>query len=219
MKGRAALSLLTLLLLASLVAPAADQTDAAVRGVERHYNRVSTLEAEFVQRHTLGATTLVESGRVYFRKGGRMRWEYESPEATLFLADGEFAYLYVPNEKQVRRHSIKQSPDWQAAFALLLGRVDLKRMFGRLELVEVHHLDSPARMQLRGQARSAKQPFTEVWFDLNDAYQVLRIEIRQRDGGLMEFHFRNWRENHPLSPDLFRLSVPPGTAWIDEGAP
>lgn len=207
------------MLLATPVALAMDATDAAVRRVEQHYNRISTLEAEFVQRHTLGATTLVESGRVYFRKGGRMRWEYESPEAKLFLADGEFAYLYVPQERQVRRQSIKQSPDWQAAFALLVGRMNLKRMFGRLELVEVHHLDSPARMQLRGQARSAKQPFTEVWFDLNDAYQVLRIEIRQRDGGLMEFHFRNWRENRPLSPDLFRLSVPPGTAWVDEGAP
>lgn len=207
------------MLLATPVALAMDATDAAVRRVEQHYNRISTLEAEFVQRHTLGATTLVESGRVYFRKGGRMRWEYESPEAKLFLADGEFAYLYVPQERQVRRQSIKQSPDWQAAFALLVGRMNLKRMFGRLELVEVHHLDSPARMQLRGQARSAKQPFTEVWFDLNDAYQVLRIEIRQRDGGLMEFHFRNWRENQPLSPDLFRLSVPPGTAWVDEGAP
>ncbi len=208
-----------LLLAAVFTAPAADEVDAAVRGLERHYNRVSTLEAEFVQRHTLGATTLVESGRVYFRKGSRMRWEYESPEPKLFLADGEFAYLYVPQEKQVRRQSIKQSPDWQAAFALLVGRMNLKRMFGRIELVEVHHLDSPARMQLRGQARSAKQPFTEVWFDLNDAYQVLRIEVRQRDGGLMEFHFRNWRENRPLSPDLFRLSVPPGTAWVDEGAP
>ncbi len=199
MTPRALLSSLLLLLLAALAA--------------------STLEAEFVQRHTLGATTIVESGRVYFRKGGRMRWEYDSPEEKLFLADGEFAYLYVPREKQVRRQSIKRSPDWQAAFALLLGRVDLSRVFGRIELVRIHHLDSPARMQLRGQARSAKQPFSEIWFDLNEGYQVLRIEVRQRDGGLMEFHFRNWRENLPLPAELFRLSVPPRTAWVDEGAP
>ena len=219
MTRRLLLPFLALLLLAASIEPATDETKAVVRGLERHYNRVSTLEAEFVQRHTLGATTIVESGRVYFRKGGRMRWEYQSPEEKLFLADGDFAYLYVPNEKQVRRQSIKQSPDWQAAFALLLGRVDLSRVFGRIELVQIHHLDSSARMQLRGQARSPKQPFTEIWFDLNEAYQVLRIEIRQRDGSLMEFHFRNWRENLPLSPELFRLSVPPGTAWVDEGAP
>ncbi|HXE74148.1 MAG TPA: outer membrane lipoprotein carrier protein LolA [Candidatus Xenobia bacterium] len=212
---------LLLLCLSSFALSAAETDDAAAaaRALERHYNRVSTLEAEFVQRHTLGATTLVESGRVYFRKSGRMRWEYDSPEEKLFLADGEYAYLYVPSEKQVRRQAIKHSPDWQAAFALLLGQVDLKRIFGRLELVEVHHLDSPTRLQLRGRARSPKQPFTEMWFDLNANYQVLRIEIRQRDGGLMEFHFRNWRENLPLSPALFRLSVPPGTVWVDESGP
>lgn len=187
-----------------------------VRAVERHYNQTRTLEADFVQRYTQGATTLVESGRVYFQKPGRMRWEYAAPDEKLFLTDGDYAYLYVPEEKQVRRQPVKKAADWQAAFALLLGRVNLNRLLGRLELVRVHSLEGPARWQLRGQARSDRQPFREIWLDLNDSYQVLRIEIQQRDGSLMEFHFRRWRENQALAPELFRLSVPPGTAWIDE---
>ena len=219
MKRRARLASCLLLLLPAFPVSATEDADAVVRGVERRYNRVSTLEAEFVQRYSLGATTLVESGHVYFQKGGRMRWEYAAPEEKLFLTDGDYAYFYVPQEKQVRRQRLKQAPEWQAAFALLLGRVDLSRLFGRIELVRIQHLDSPARWQLRGTARSARQPFSEIWFDLNDAYQVLRIEIRQRDASLMEFHFRNWQENHPLAPALFRLSVPPGTAWIDEASP
>ncbi|MFB3154586.1 MAG: outer membrane lipoprotein carrier protein LolA, partial [Candidatus Acidiferrales bacterium] len=69
-----------------LVAVAAGEADAqpsaqeVAARVERHYNRVETLAADFVQRYTLGRTTLVESGRVYFKKPGRMRWEYNSPE-------------------------------------------------------------------------------------------------------------------------------------------
>ncbi|OFV84425.1 MAG: hypothetical protein A3B65_06040, partial [Acidobacteria bacterium RIFCSPHIGHO2_02_FULL_67_57] len=161
-----------------------------VRAVERRYNQTRTLEADFIQRYTLGSTTLVESGRVYFQKPGRMRWEYESPEKKLFLADGEYAYFYVPEEQQVRRQSLKQAPDWQATFALLLGRVDLERVLRDLELVRIHRPEEPARWQLRGRAKSEKQAFEEVWVDLNEAYQVLRIEIRQRDGSLMEFHFR-----------------------------
>jgi outer membrane lipoprotein carrier protein len=188
-----------------------------VRGVERRYNQARSLEADFIQRYTLGSTTLVESGRVYFQKPGRMRWDYESPEKKLFLADGEFAYFYVPEEQQVRRQSLKQAPDWQVTFGLLLGRVDLEKVLRDLELVRVHRPEEPARWQLRGRAKSHKQAFEEVWLDLTDAYQVLRIEIRQRDGSLMEFHFRRWRENPPLDPELFRLAVPPGTAWLDEG--
>ena len=187
-----------------------------VEALERRYNRARTLEADFVQRYTLGATTLVESGRVYFQKPGRMRWDYNAPEQKLFLTDGEYAYFYVPQEQQVRRQSVKNAPDWQATFALLIGRVDLNRLFGRLQLVRIHHPQSPARWQLRGLAKSDKQAFTEVWLDLDDSYQLLRIEIRQRDGSLMEFHFRRWQENQALDPELFRLQVPPGTAWLDE---
>ncbi|MBI4467312.1 MAG: outer membrane lipoprotein carrier protein LolA [Acidobacteria bacterium] len=210
-------SLLVGLLLGGPAAPAEPSLKEIVQGVEQHYNRTRTLEAHFVQRYTLGSTTLVESGRVYFQKPGRMRWDYDSPEPKLFLTDGEYAYLYVPAEQQARRQRIKQAPEWQATFALLLGRVKLERMFDRMQLVRVHELEGSVRWQLRGRARSKKQAFEEVWLDLNDRYQVLRIEIRQRDGSLMEFHFRRWREGQPLPPDLFRLRVPPGTAWLDEG--
>jgi outer membrane lipoprotein carrier protein len=191
------------------------QTEEVIRALERRYNSVQTLEADFVQRYTLGAQTLVESGHVYFRKPGRMRWDYRSPEGKLFLTDGDYAYLYVPWEKQVRRTPMKKAPQWQAALALLLGRVDLGRLFDPIQLVRVHRLGAPVRWQLRAQAKSDRQAFDEVWLDLNERYQLLRVEIRQRDGSLMEFHFRQWKENHVLSSDLFRLQVPPGTAWLD----
>ncbi|HKZ53676.1 MAG TPA: outer membrane lipoprotein carrier protein LolA [Candidatus Acidoferrales bacterium] len=209
--------LFALLLFAALPA-AADEPDvkAVVRALEQHYNNVRTLEADFVQRYTLGANTVVESGHVYFLKPGRMRWDYTSPDGKFFLTDGEYAYLYSRAEAQVRRQSMKKTPQWQAAFALLLGRVDLSRIFDPIQLVRVHQLGTPARWQLRAQAKSDQQGFHEVWLDLNDRYQLLRIEIRQSDGSLMEFHFRQWREQHPLSPELFRLQVSPGTVWLDE---
>ena len=205
-------------LAAGLLLPAGEEPTAKeiVRALERHYNRTRTFEADFIQRYTRGNMTRIESGRVYFRKPGRMRWEYEDPTAKLFLTDGEYAYLYVPEERQVRRQPIKQAPEWQAAFALLLGRVDLDRIFSQVDLVWVPRPGSPAKWQLRGRPESEKQGFQEIWFDLNEHFQVLRMEIRQHDGSLMEFHFRRWRENLPLSPQLFRLQVPPGTAWMEE---
>ncbi|MEE8200391.1 MAG: outer membrane lipoprotein carrier protein LolA [Candidatus Acidoferrales bacterium] len=210
--------LLGLLLVAGAGGAGETPTEDVVGAVERHYSRVRTLEAEFVQRYTYGATTLVESGRVYFKKPGRMRWDYNSPEEKLFLADGQYAYLYVPQEQQVRRYPVKEAPQWQAAFALLFQekKADLGRVFDRIQVVRLHRLEGPARWQLRGLPKSDKQGFTEIWLDLNRLYQVVRVEIRQRDSSLMEFHFRHWRENHPLDADLFKLDVPPGTTWVTE---
>ena len=200
-----------------LAAPASEpDVKGVTRAVEQRYNRVRTLEADFVQRYTLGAQTLVESGRVYFQKPGRMRWDYTNPTDKLFLTDGEYAYLYVSGERQVRRQPIRKAPEWQAAFALLLGRVELRRVFSNLELFRVHRLEGPARWQLRALPKSEKQAFTEIWFDLDDSYRIQRVEIRQRDGSQMEFHFRRWQENRPLSPELFQLRLPPGTSWVDD---
>ena len=145
-----------------------------------------------------------------------MRWDYESPEEKQFLTDGEYAYFYVAREQQVRRQPVKQAADWQAVFSLLLGRMKLGRVFDDIQLVRLHRPGASTRWQLRGRAKSDKLAFQEVWLDLNENYQLLRIEIRQRDGSLMEFHFRRWRENHPLPADLFELRVPPGTAWLEE---
>jgi outer membrane lipoprotein carrier protein len=188
------LATLFLLLVGSLspTAMEAADTKAVVERLERHYNSVRTLEGTFVQRYSLGSQTIVESGQVYFQKPDRMRWDYDTPKGKFFLADGKYAYLYMPSENVVRRQPLKEAAEWQATFAWFLGRVDLGRVFGDMELIRIHRPESDTLWQLRAQAKSDKQPFSEVWMDLNDHHQLLRLEIHQRDGGLMEFHFRNW---------------------------
>ncbi|MFQ5817363.1 MAG: outer membrane lipoprotein carrier protein LolA [Terriglobia bacterium] len=181
--------------------------------LEEHYNRIRTLQAQFIQRYTLGRISRVESGTVYFQKPGKMRWEYESPEKKLFISDGTYVYLYVPGEQRVSRRRLSGAEDWRAPFALLLGRIDFSELFSRVEIKPIHRPGQPAFTQLRGLPKSARQGFEEIWLDVSARWQVMRIEIRQADGGVMEFHFRAWRENHPLAPELFRRPrVPPGTA-------
>ena len=219
--ARCALGLSSLLAAFFLAVPAAAQerasTDDVVAQVERRYNRVQTLRADFIQRFTSGPTTMVESGTVHFRKPDRMRWEYNSPEEKLFLTDGEYAYFYVPAERQVRRSKLKESAHWQTAFALILGRVRLRKVFSRIDLVILNRAGDPVRWQLRGHPRSGRQGFKQVVFDLDGDYRIRRVEIQQRDGALMEFHFRRWQDNPAVDAELFRPAFPSGTAWIDEG--
>ena len=210
-------SLLVLTLVFTPVCLTAPPPEAdVVAALERHYNRLRSLQAEFVQRYTLGQTTWVESGTVYFQKPGKMRWEYESPEEKLFLCDGTYVYLYVPAEQQVSRSRLREARDWRVPFGLLLGRVDFFELFSRIEIKPIERPDQPRLTQLRGLPKSARQGFSEVWMDVNVGQQLQRIEIRQPDGSIMEFHFRRWRENPHLAPELFQLRVPPGTIWIDE---
>src|SRR5579863_8821654 len=71
------------------VANAAAPVEEYVSRLETSYRDVKTLRAEFVQTYLGGGRTRVESGTVYFARGGKMRWEYREPEEKLFLSDGK----------------------------------------------------------------------------------------------------------------------------------
>src|SRR5215467_880306 len=87
----------------SRAAPAAE-SDAYIKQFESAYKRAHTLEAKFLQRYSEGGkVTRSESGTAYFRRPGKMRWEYASPEANLFVVDGKFAWFYVPQDHTVSR--------------------------------------------------------------------------------------------------------------------
>ena len=67
---------------------------------EKHYRAAKTLQATFLERYTEnGAVVRTEAGTAFFRRPGKMRWEYEAPEKDLFLVDGKTAWFYVPADR------------------------------------------------------------------------------------------------------------------------
>ncbi len=93
-----------------------------IRRMEHRYRAAKTLQATFLERYTEnGRTVRIESGVAYFRRPGKMRWEYAAPENNLFLIDGKMAWFYVPADHTVTRVPAKQSTDWRTPLALLAG--------------------------------------------------------------------------------------------------
>src|ERR1700730_13842507 len=106
-----------------------------VRRMEHRYRAAKTLQATFLERYTEnGRTVRVESGVAYFRRPGKMRWEYAAPENNLFLIDGKMAWFYVPADHTVTRVPAKQSTDWRTPLALLAGETKVSRVCARVEL-------------------------------------------------------------------------------------
>src|SRR5271154_4442313 len=94
--------------------------------LEEHYRHPQTLQAVFLERYSESQKRArIESGTVYFKRPGRMRWEYESPEKKLFLADGKTVWFYVPYDHTVTKAPAKESSDWRTPLALLTGKAEL----------------------------------------------------------------------------------------------
>jgi outer membrane lipoprotein carrier protein len=211
----------------------------AVRAFESRYRLASTLQATFLERY-LENDRLVRAnaGIAYFRRPGKMRWEYESPEKNLFLVDGKSAWFYVPEDHTATRVPAKQSADWRTPLALLAGEAKLSRVCSTIAAAKTEPPEQPGNVvvfcALRG-SQDKREPASETEAKLNgksrtqDAVAFLewnpstgelaRVLVRQPSGVSLEFKFAKWQFNLPLPESLFHFSPAPGTAIVNGELP
>src|SRR5215471_7589862 len=125
-----------------------------VKRMESRYRSAHTLQATFLERYSEnGKLVRTEAGVAYFRRPGKMRWEYEAPEKNLFLVDGKTAWFYVPADRTVTRVPAKESSDWRTPLALLAGEMKLSRVCKRVEVTEEEAPESSSNAMLHCQLR------------------------------------------------------------------
>jgi len=198
-------------------APGSRETiDAYVQRFEASYRDVRSLRADFTQTYSGSGRPRIESGVVWFARGGLMRWDYQRPSAKLFLCDGRHVWLYIPEEKQLTRAPVKSSEDIRVPFRLLLTRLDLRRVFARFEFVDDATQDAASRV-LRGfPKKEFAEDYSDVLMGLDGQFDMRRLVVDLPDHTRMEFRFNHIDRNPPLDKYLFRFTPPPGTEIIDE---
>jgi outer membrane lipoprotein carrier protein len=188
-----------------------------IRQVESSYRSVRTLRADFTQTYVMGGRTRVESGAVYFARGGLMRWDYRQPQEKLFFSDGKKLWLYIPQEKQLTRSPVKASEDVRVPLRLLLSRLNLRRVFSRIEFADPAVEHDPANRVLRAfPKRGYEEDYREVWMELNPEFDIRRLVVFYPDQSHMEFRFDHLARNVALGPSLFRFTPPAGTEVIEQ---
>jgi outer membrane lipoprotein carrier protein len=205
--------------------------------LQARYRAAKTLQATFLERYMEGGRVVrSEAGTAYFRRPGKMRWEYQSPENNLFLVDGKTAWFYVPADHTVTRVPAKKSDDLRTPMALLAGEMKVSRVCARVEVATAVLPQSPAnavlQCLLRGEnsvttagnskdavsqeSDSSDAAFFEVVRDTGD---LVRILVRESGGVDVEFRFSRWQLDPPLDDSLFRFEVPKGVAIVNGELP
>src|SRR3984957_20218396 len=135
-------------LLASLSSTSPEAKLIAAK-LEARYRGAHTLVATFLERYfENGQVVRTEAGDAYFRRPGKMRWEYKSPEDNIFLVDGTTPWFYAPADHTVTRAPAKQSTDWRTPLALLAGEMKLSRVCARVELATAEKPSTPGNAVL-----------------------------------------------------------------------
>lgn len=184
--------------------------------VEAHYNGVRTLHVLFEE--TLsgpGRPRRTESGDLYLRKPGRMRWEYKTPAGKLFLSDGREVFYYNPATNTAEKVRLRETEDMRAPLAFLLGRLDFDKDFTNFTSKTVG-----SDTVINATPKSDKLPYKQVEFAVSPTREIRRLVVTGQDGALLTFVFANERMNPPLDDKMFRFRLPVGAKWIDPtGAP
>src|SRR3954463_11699526 len=113
------LALCCLLPLAIAQQPA-PSLDKVADDLDRHYNDLRSLRAGFTETYRGAGITRTESGTLWLRRPGKMRWDYMEPREKLFVTDGKIAYFYVPGERQARKAPVDKLDDLRSPLRYLL---------------------------------------------------------------------------------------------------
>src|SRR5262245_53484206 len=154
---------------------------AVARAVDERYNELKSLKAAFVEIYQSPGISRTESGTVWLKKPGRMRWEYAVPKQKLFLTDSENAYFYVPGERQARRSSLRNIDDIRSPLRFLLGKTKLEKDLEALSLAPDIAPLHAGNIVLRGVPKGMKDSITEVVLDISSTHQIDRILIQGTD--------------------------------------
>lgn len=186
------------------------------RLVDDRYNHLQSLEADFTEIYQGSGMERTESGRLWLKKPGKMRWEYRSPEEKLFVDDGRDGWLYLPAAKQVRKSSMKKLDDLRSPLAFLLGKTKLEKELSGLSFAPDMQTWQPDSVILRGVPRGMEDTVREVLLEVTPEHKIARIMLYGTDDSITEYRFSNQKENVAVPDAQFRFNPAPGTEVIED---
>jgi outer membrane lipoprotein carrier protein len=185
-----------------------------VKKLQARYDATTGFRADFTQEvesATLGQK-IAARGQVYFRKPGRMRWEFVEPEQ-LLVSDGEILWLYQPTEKQVIKTPFQSAFQSNTPASFLLG-------IGRIDQDFTVSLTNETQETYSLRLMPKKDPEAIGSLDLEvttKTFDIIQATITDPLGNTTRLWFSNINRKVPLKDALFLFTIPPGVDVVDAG--
>ncbi len=183
-----------------------------VARLQARYDETDGFRADFVQEvtsATLGQT-LTSRGQVFFKKPGRMRWEFAEPRQ-LVVADGSALWLYQPSERQVVKTPFQYAFNSQTPISFLTGVGRLEEDFSVLPQGETR-----SAYQLRLRPKQAAEAIGLLDIEVSkETFDILQALITDPLGNTTRVSFTNIDRKTTLGDDLFRFELPPGIDLVE----
>ena len=178
----------------------------ALDRLQRHYRDTKSFSAKFNEEiATVGAPKRQRQGTVSFRKPGRMRWDFETPEKQTIVSDGETLYSYDPDLNQVVETPLKQALKSSSATSFLLGIGNINRDF-KAAFANSVASDGLVHLLLDSKAGGYK---IEIGLDPK-SYNLMKLTLTDQLGDVTKIDFSDVHDNVELPDSNFAFNAPAG---------
>jgi outer membrane lipoprotein carrier protein len=206
-----AILLLLFILVAGREVVAAATLDDCVRGLEQRYRSMQDLSARFDQETLIGSLKRVEkgAGMVYFKKSGKMLWEYTQPAVQKIYLDGKNLWFYLPEDKQVLKNDMSRMPS-DITLDLFAGKLKIKEKFTvRMVPGDARAANDAVVLQLIPKTPHPNLKSLTLWVDRRN-YYITRSSLEDEIGNRTQLTFSAIAIDTGLSDSLFIFTPPPG---------
>lgn len=179
--------------------------------VERYFQNLKSLRADFVQTvfDTDSRLLQVSSGHMVMQRPGRFRWDYQEPYEQIIVADGERLWLYDSDLEQV---TVRQLDTALSAtpLALLSGAAPIEEVFTVSDVVRQADLQW---YELRPKEPQAEFKALRVAFR---GEGLSAIELEDAFNQRTRLSFEQVERNVAIDPKLLRFVPPPGVDVVGD---
>jgi len=188
---------------------------ALAAAVDAHYNHLHSLQAGFTELYRGSGMDRNESGTLWLKKPGKMRWEYRSPREKLFVSNGKDAWFYVPDDRQARKEAAKKLEDVRSPLAFLLGKTKLQKELRGLSLAPDIEPLKAGDTVLRGVPVAFADQISEIVLEIGSDNRIVRIILQGVDGTTTEYRFIDQKEDVAIADNRFDFRAPAGTEVVE----
>ncbi|MGD9105245.1 MAG: outer membrane lipoprotein chaperone LolA [Desulfobacterales bacterium] len=179
-----------------------------IKKIESRY-ATSGFSAIFVQTSTIKAMEITDSasGKAFFKRPDKMRWEYETPDPQTIITNGNMLWIYRPEDSQVMVGKAPSFFENGKGFSFLSDMASVEKKF-RI-LLEKKAEDDNHILKLLPREKTLDVSIIYL-FVSTKTFEVVKIVTYNSYEDETRIEFRNIQFKQKLDESLFNFKMPQG---------